>query len=293
MDLRLFHPTDDPTKKYKRLDSYNSRTGAFACRLLEFIGWYNSDVKLRLLGHYRLYQIYTRRRVNSSSSRPAIQGYIFQYRSSFAIKYYWNLILSRLPSLFGTDPHMEMYWINRILINERVDVLGQFLANADTNFEQAFKTALLQMDDPAFINKAVEKETLIKETVMKESVIKEIIPKKDLGGKEKDVFSKHQVLIIFDLLAESERLDRLDLRKTHKHPQIARFLQALSGRGKDTWMETLQDYRNNDLYAFNTPEECTHLLATLKNIATIAQDAGLRSICSLAEMKMRKIKAGK
>ncbi|HXB08065.1 MAG TPA: hypothetical protein VNW04_13135 [Puia sp.] len=319
MDLRLFHATDDPTVNYKILDYHNSRTGLFACHLLELIGWYTSDVKHRLLGHYRLFQLYKKRRANSSSALPLVQGYILQYRSSYWIKHYWYLFISRLPSLISPDRQMEMYLINKTLVYQRATVLYDFLANADTDFEQAFKNAVLQINDPEFINTAsftktqysnlflnlehhtvnnlshnelnihpiVEKE---KETILeKETII--IEPAKELTGKEQGVFSKKQVLILFDLMSRVSKLERFPLCKPGKQKAIAQFLQALTGKGEDTWLETLKDYRHDNLYAWHTPGERSRLIGTLTNLGEITHKAGLGSITSEAEKMIRELRA--
>lgn len=275
MDLRLFHPADDPGIQYKTLDNQNSRTGFFACHSLEWMGWYTHNVKLRLLGHYRLFQLYKKRRSGSGGLSP-VQGYILQYRSSHWIKHYWYLLISRLPSIFAPDPVIEVYWINKILIHERAHVLSDFLSNADDDFEKAFKNALEGINHPDFISTAATK----KETIIKE-------PPKDLTGKEKGVFSKKQVLILFDLLSLIGKKDRIDLHMTNNHANIAQFFHALTGKGCNTWMETLRDYPDNDLYAFNTPEERSHLIGILTNISNIAKSAGLRSLSTNAEKKRR------
>jgi len=316
MDLRLFHSTDDPTANYKRFDRLNSRTGHFACRMLELIGWYTSDVKLRLLGHYRLFHLYKRRRSNSRTALDPVRGYILQYRASYWIKHYWYLVLSRVPSLFGPDPQVEMYLINKLLVYERASVLHEFLANADTDFEQAFSKAVQQINSPEFINTAgitkhqqanvlvqmeqhtvnnhsfnelnihpiVEKE---KETVVKEIIVKEPAPANELTGKGKGVFSKKQVLIVFDLLAQTGMLEPLRLDNPEKHQAIAKFLVALTGKGLDTWLETLKDYHANHLYAFHTPAERANLMSILTNIADTAYAAGLRTITERAEKNIR------
>lgn len=315
MDLRLFHPTDDPTIDYKKLDHQNSKTSLFACRLLEYLGWYTYGVKNRLLGHYRLYQIYLRRRQRSPFAIHPIQGYILQYRSTYGIKYYWYLFISRLPSMFFPDPQMEMYWINKILIYQRPDVLIEFLTNADTDFEKAFKNALQKINNLDFIttppvtktqkanvffnleqhnsftdahnelniHPIVEKETQFKEIIIKEPAVK------DLSGKEKGIFSKRQVLILLDLLAGDGAIDTLPVDKPARAESLARFLMALTGKGIDTWLETLQNYRGKDLYAFHTEAERKNLLGTLETLSTITRNAGLRIVAGIIDKKILRI----
>jgi len=317
MDLRLFHPTNKPDGTFRTFDRINGKTGFYTCRLLEWSGWYTQDIQVRLLGHYRLFQLYKKHRfAGPDSLKPAV-GYLLQYRASYWIKHRWYMFISRMPSMFKYfDTGVEMYSINKLLINERADILIDFLTDADTDFEPAFKHALNRIRDSAFIHIPYtsqtqnsnfflkleqhnitdnshnelnihpivetqiiqEKEIIVKkETVVERStIIKE--PAKDLTGKEKGVFSKRQILIFFDLLTRAGLKDRILLAKTDKHEAIANFLQAVTGKGSDTWLEMLKNYKDNDLYAFNTPEERANLAGILKNIANIAYHAGFRSI---------------
>jgi hypothetical protein len=315
MDLRLFHPTGNQDRDFKTLDRFTSKTDFLSCRLLEWSGWYTYSIPLRLLGHFRLYQLYKNNRFKYPESVHPAMGYIIQYRANYMIKYRWYMLISRFPSMFKYfDTGVEMHAINKMLINQRIEVLVEFLTNAEVDFDKALKHALLRIRDREFFNivtinttqqanlfvkleqhtisnshnelnihPIVEKQTIIQqETIVKESA-------KDLTGKEKDVFSKRQILILFDLFAQSAKKDGLDLRKVQKHPDIARFLQAVTGKGKDTWMEMLQNYRDNDLYAFNSPTERSNLVGNLTNIANVTRNAGLRSITSLAEKQIKKL----
>jgi hypothetical protein len=291
MDLRLFHSTENPDHNYNTFDRHNSRTGIFACRLLEWSGWYSASVPLRLLGHYRLFQLYKKDRLKTSASLPPVQGYILQCRSAYWIRHYWYIFISRFPSMWKhPDEGVEIYAVNKLLLYERASILAGFLADAETDFEQAFKNALKQIYAPEFINKdiIVEKQILERE---KEIIIK--APDKELTGKEKGVFSKKQVLIFFDLLYGPTSRNRFPFEKPEKLPAIAAFFQALTGKGIDTWLETLKDYRSNDLYACNTPGERSNLIGTLTNLADIARAAGLRDIAFAANKKIKQLKAGK
>jgi len=288
MDLRLFHSADNPNHNYKNFDRLNSWTGLQSCRFLEWTGWYNSSIDLRLLGHYRRFQLYKKHRRHQANDLPLIQGYILQYRASEKIRRHFYLFISRFPAIWGLpDEKVELHAINKLLIYERSSVLSEFLTTAELDFEQALKKAMEQIHAPEFISPAsIEKES-IRETqtiVEKETIIKQ--PAKDLAGKEKGVFSKKQILIFFDLLTRAGLKDRILLAKTDKHEAIANFLQAITGKGSDTWREMLRDYKDNDLYSFNTPEERANLAGILKNIANIAYHAGFRSITALAESKI-------
>ncbi|MBS1603084.1 MAG: hypothetical protein JST42_10490 [Bacteroidetes bacterium] len=313
MDLRIFRPTDNPDFNFKTFDRINSRTGNFSCRWLEFIGWYTSSVRLRLLGHYRLFQLYKKQRLKSPAHLSPIQGYILQYRATHWMKRYSYILISRLPSLFGPpDDHVEIHAINNLLIHQRADILYQFLDAADTNFEEAFKIALLRINAPEFINTSpaptthnssviynlqqhntitdAHNEFNIHPTVEKETSVREVIIKepasKELRGKEKGVFSKRQTLILLDLLAREGKIDPLPIDKPAKTESVARFLMALTGKSIDAWLETLQNYRGKDLYEYHTDAERKNLLSTLETLATITRNAGLRKIAGLVDKKI-------
>jgi hypothetical protein len=298
MDLNIFHYPENPDHNYKRFDRHNASTGFHTCRMLDYLGWYNMSIPLRLLGHYRRFQAYKKRRRHRAGDLPPIQSYILQYRPSERLRRYSSIVISRWPSLWGIpDESVEMHAINKLLIYERVAVLTEFLTDADIDFEAALDRAVQQIHDPEFISipAKVEKQKEIivekeKEITVKETIIKEVAPAKELTGKVKDVFSKKQVLILFQLLAESRKIESLDLGKPGKRRDIARFLQALTGKGEATWLEILQDYQNKDLYEFHTNSERSHLLATLTNMAEIADKAGIQSVTSLIELKIRKLK---
>jgi len=318
MDLRLFHPTGNANRSYRRFDRLNAWTRLQPCRFLEWIGWYTHSVPLRLLGHYRLYQLYKKHYDRTAADIPPVHGYILQYRSSYWVKYYWYLFISRFPSMWGIpDRQVEIYAINKTLVYHRAAILYEFLANADLDFEKAYRHALDQIYHPEFLNTAaitktehsnvfvqveqhntitdahnelnihpiVEKQTTTKETI----VIKEAPAAKELTGKEKGVFSKKQVLILFDLLAAAPKIERIDLFRQTKLEPTAQFFQALTGKGKDTWVETLKDYRNNDLYRCYTSGERSQLITVLENLATITRNAGFRTVAGLADKKIMEL----
>jgi hypothetical protein len=309
MDLRLFHTSENPNHDYTRVDRFNSWTRRQPCRLLEWTGWYATSVPLRLLGHYRLYQIH-KKSLRRRSDVPVVQGYILQYRNFHGIKFFLARLLSHIPAWLGyPDIIVEILAINRMLIYEQVAVLHEFLTNADIDFESAYRRALQQIHDPAFLNPGSAISThhpnvfvqvkhnhqTINNTAYHQlnfqSVIQqEVAPVKNgVSGKEKGVFSKKQVLIFFDMLHQSVKLERIDLSKPNRFDAIAQFFQALTGKGKETWVETLKDYHNNNLYEFHTLGERNQLLSTLTNLADITRTAGLRSVASLADKKIREI----
>ncbi len=70
------------------------------------------------------------------------------------------------------------------------------------------------------------------------------------GKKEKvkGVFSKKQMLILFDLLAENGAIEKIDYSKPNRFDSMATMLQAVSGKSKESIMEQLKDTRSNGLY---------------------------------------------
>jgi len=317
MDLRLFH--SNPNGNYKGIDRLNSWTKLWPCRLLEWSSWYYLSLPYRLLGHYRQFQLYKKFHGGRSKDIPPIHGYILQCRVYNGAKFRFFVFLSRIATMWGYPERMvEIYAINKSLLYEHADILHEFLANANIDFENAYKTALRQIHAPEFLNTAAITNTshsnvlvqvkhdhntvnnnstnelhihpVIKEgsTVKETVIIKETPPAKDpISGKEKGVFSKKQVLILFDLLAYSGKIEHLQLQKHQKKiDAIAQFLQALTGKGKETWIEELKDYRDRDLYEFHTPGEKKQLLIVLENLATLTRNAGLRSIAGLVDKKI-------
>ena len=309
MDLRLFHSSENPTHDYKIFDRHNSWTGRQSCRLLEWTGWYGMSLPTRLLGHYRLYQIH-KKSLRRLSDVPVVMGYILQYRNFHGVKFHLARFFSHFPAMWGyPDSTVEILAINRMLIHDQVAVLYEFLTNADLDFESAYRRALQQINDPAFLNPGsmarvqhpnvfvqfkhhhqTINNTLYHQLNFQSVIQQGSVPVKEaLTGKEKGVLSKKQVLIFFDMLHQSGALERIDLSKPNKFDTIAQFFQALTGKGKETWVETLRDYHNRDLYAFHTLGERNQLLSILTNLADITRAAGLRSVCSLVDKKIREI----
>lgn len=116
-----------------------------------------------------------------------------------------------------------------------------------------------------------------------------VIIKEGTKGKEKGVFSKKQILILFDLLSRTAKIERLDLHKPNKFDAVAQLFQALTGKPKESWLAELNDYKNKDLYEYHTPGELNQLLATLSNLADLFRKAGLRSVASLADKKIMEL----
>jgi hypothetical protein len=312
MDLRLFHPEDNPDHDYRRLDHVNSRSGPLACHLLEWTGWYNTSPALRLLGHYRLFQLYKARyEPRHRREMSAIPSYILQYRSTHGIKYFLSrcvAFLHRIVQRGDYDPNIEIQGINRMLVHQRADILHDFLLGAETDFDQALKTAILHIHSKTFLNGHPEMPAASNILVQVRNdhqhhayhntsvshhintIVKEQPPAKDTTrGKESGVFSKKQLLILFDLLARSGNIERIDLQKSAKTDSLARLLTAITGKPMDSWLAELKDYKTKDLYEYHSTGELNQLISTLTNLAETFRLAGFRTIAREADKKMREL----
>jgi hypothetical protein len=58
MDLSVLHSVKSPDRDYTMKDKLNSITSPFGPLFLEWSGWYSQGIFQRLLGHYRLYQMF-------------------------------------------------------------------------------------------------------------------------------------------------------------------------------------------------------------------------------------------
>lgn len=113
-------------------------------------------------------------------------------------------------------------------------------------------------------------------------------------GKEKGVFSKHQALIFMDLLASAAKLEKIEfVMPSYKLEGIAEFLQAITGKGKDSWIKELSDYKLTGLYESNTPTRTDNLINTLSTVAETCRKAGFRSVAQLADMKIKELELRK
>jgi hypothetical protein len=109
------------------------------------------------------------------------------------------------------------------------------------------------------------------------------------AGKAKGVFSKKQILILFDLLAQIAHLEKLDLSKPNKYSALADLFHALTGKSQSTWIQQLYDYKHKDLYEFHTEGERKQLVVILTNIAELFRKAGVRTIATQADKKIREL----
>jgi len=319
MDLRLFRPPQaSPDEKFPMMDRLNSWTGLFACRYLEWTGWYNYKVSMRLLGHYRLFQHYRKAYVKARRDLPAARAYILQYRSSNSFKYLMSRVMAFIYSIFTWKdyfPVVEIAVINRQLVRGSSIILEEFLNNADADFAAALTRALEQIDNPVFYNPGYNATYPVPapapffqfnqqnntyheynnqhNTFNHNEINIQPVLKDGAKGKEKGIFSKKQILILFDLLADGGKMERIDFSKPGKFSDIADLLHAITSKAKDSFVEELNDYRHKKLYEFNTEGELRQLISTLSNLSEICRKAGFRTIATLADRKIRELESMK
>jgi hypothetical protein len=325
MDLRLFHPKEFPDREFKTMDRFNSWTRLQPCRLLEWTGWYDGSVPFRLLGHYRLFHLYKKSYHKRSVDIPTVQGYILQRRITYGLKYRFNNFLAFVPKIWGyPDRTMEIHIINRMLLNERASILQEFLSNAEIDFEAALLRAIEQIHAPSFLSTPgisnINTSNTLSQNILVQvkqdyntnnyhaswshnelnihPVIKEELPAKEpsapsgtsIHGKQKDVFSKKQVLILLDLLSQSTKIESFNLQNPNKHEPLALFLHALTGKGIETWLEELKNFRNKGLYDFRDASELEYIVKTMTNLSNTLRTAGLKTLAKQVNNKISELK---
>lgn len=301
MDLSVLHPVHSPEKNYKWKDKLNSLTGHVNCRFLEWSGWYNQDILQRLLGHYRLYQIFkAENEFNHHVSRS--MAYIINYRASHGIKYLISGVTASVYYIFSFGKKysaLQIEGVNRILVNEKAIILQEFLENADNDFCAALAKTVRQIASPAFFNNVENNVTLVQNRneynhfensshfFNEYNTVQTVAG--GIKGKEKGVFSKKQLLIFFDLLSECNVIDKIDYAKPNRFDNIAVMLQAISGKSKDSILAQLKDTRSDGLYSFQNIGELNQLIVTITNLSDTFRKAGFRSIANMADKKLREL----
>ena len=315
MDLRIFHPdpapaahgtrashdsqaTPDtqasavtpnspltPPRNFKMMDRLNGWTGLLPCRFLEWSGWYNYSVRLRLLGHYRLYQHFKKDYDRHPRDLPAARAYILQYRTHHGIKYVISKTMAFLFSAVTWNeyyPVAEMAAFNRILINGGSAVLQEFLAGADADFAEALRKAQERIGDPSFFTTAgkAAKEAPAQVT-------------QGATGKKAGVFSVRQTLIFFDLLSQLSNLEEIEMGNPNKKEAQAGLLFALTGIPVSSFLEAFKDYRRKGIYRWDSQSELTGLITTLTNMAEIFRKSHFRRLYELADEKIDELNAMK
>lgn len=304
MNLSVLHPVQSPERNYKWKDRLNSLTGHLDCRFLEWSGWYNQDIAQRLLGHYRLFQVFKAEN-NQSDKQVSLQlAYLVSYQASHSFKYRLSSVMSVIYYTFSFGERyspFQIEGINRILVNDQLLILLTFLQNADKDFSEALRIAVEQIASPDFVDKAQKQLTLIQQNNTyryhhnenSSHYFNEYNTVQTSGngirGKEKGVFSKKQLLILFDLLSESGAIDKIDYSKPNRFEGVAIMLQAISGKSKDSILEQLKDTRSDGLYSFQNIGELNQLIITLTNLSETFRSAGFRSIANMADKKLREL----
>ena len=305
MDLSVLHRHPLPDRDYLWKDKLNSLTGHLDCRFLEWTGWYNQDIYQRLLGHYRLYQLFKKEsKADVGLSQPL--AYILNYRTSHGFKY----LLSRITGIlyymgsFGKPYYpVQIEGINKLLVNDHANILQAFLTEANNNFENALSQAISQIISPNFGKKSADALLLVKQSAVILQTRNEfnnyhnsahyfneyVNAAAGIKGKEKGVFSKKQILILFDLLTEIGKMEKIDFTRPNKFDSIADLLCAITSKSKDSWIEQLKDGRNKGLYEFKNEGERKQLIVILTNLSETFRKAGFRSIANIAGNKLREI----
>ena len=302
MDMSVLHRHPLPDRDYTRKDKLNSLTGHLDCRFLEWTGWYNQDIYQRLLGHYRLYQLF-KKESKAETGLPQLLAYIVNYRASHGLKYLLSKVTGIVYYLvsFGKPYYpLQTEGINKLLLSENTHILQEFLTTADNNFEEALSQAVEQILSPDFGKKSdisIKHSATILQTRIEFNSYHNnnhyfneyttVNPANTgIKGKEKGVFSKKQILILFDLLAETGKLEKIDFTRPNKFDSIADLLCAITGKSKDSWIEQLKDGRNKGLYDFKNEGERKQLIAILTNLSEAFRKAGFRSISKVADKKL-------
>lgn len=302
MDLSVLHPLHSPERNYKCKDRLNSLTGHLSCRLLEWSGWYNQDVLQRLLGHYRLYQLFKAENNSPCNCLSLPLAYIMSYRASQGFKYALSGLTASLyyiATLGKRYTPLQIEGINHLLVRDKAMILQEFLQDSKKDFPCAVRKAVEQITSNRLLSKAENSLTLIQQKreynhyqtsshYFNEYTTIQAVAN-GAKGKEKGVFSKKQLLILFDLLAESKAVDKIDYSKPNKFDGIATMLRAVSGKSKDSILEQLKDTRTNGLYSFENEGELKQLIITLTNLSDIFRKAGFRIVANIADKKIREL----
>jgi hypothetical protein len=300
MDLSVLHPVKSPARDYTMKDKLNRITSPLGCRFLEWSGWYNQEISQRLLGHYRLYQLFkAKHKTDFQLSLPV--AYIFRYRTLHLLKYWLSCIMAALYYIFtlgGRYYPLSVEELNKQLINNQFTVLQEFLTNADIDFEIALHDAINQVNGAG--NKVITEITFVQNR-LEHKVYNNTChyfteyngtvnsSSNELKGKQTGVLSKKQILILFDLLAEKGSIERIDFTKPNKFESVAELLQALNGKSISTWLEELNNYKGKGLYYYSDNGGLKQLISTLTNLSDKLRKSGFRILANEADKRIREL----
>ncbi|OQP47958.1 hypothetical protein [Niastella populi] len=152
MDLSVLHAVKSPDRDYTMKDKLNGLTSPLGCRFLEWSGWYNQNISQRLLGHYRLYQLFkAKSQVDSQLSLPV--AYMANYRTLHIIKYVLSCITAVLYYIctLGDSYHpVAVEQLNKQLLYRQYTILQEFLAKAEVDFDKALHSVYSADGNPSF-----------------------------------------------------------------------------------------------------------------------------------------------
>lgn len=298
MNLSVLHAVKSPDRDYTMKDKLNSVTSPLGCRFLEWSGWYNQDISQRLFGHYRLYQVF-KAKYKETSTLSLQLAYIAHYRNSHVFKYLLSWSIDAVYRFFTRTnlyPPLVVEGLNKQLINQQYTILQEFLTNVEVDFENALQNAIDQLN--GYGNKVGLEITLVQNRqeynvynntchYFTEHNTINHSGSAGIKGKEKDVFSKKQILIWLDLQADLGKMDRIDYSKPNKFENIAIMLQAINGKTKESWKEELGKYKDKGLYHYRDSGELKNLVNTISNISETFRKAGQRDLAKAADRKIR------
>ena len=277
VDLTLFHSENAPEgTDFRHKDRLNGWTGHLSCLYLEWTGWYTFNVATRLLGHYRLFQNFRVAFSKIPHDMPVVQAYIFKYRSRHGGTSFYIRMMALLDGIVTPGVYFgirEITALNRQLVSEPSGILYDFLTEADTDFTAALQRAVRRINQP-------DKSPM--------PTIRE-----GAQGKESGVFSKKQILILFDLLTKGGNFDPIQYEKPNKFDAYADLLHALTGKSRQSFKEELHDYRTKKLYEWHTEGEFTQLINTLTQLLTYFEKAGFDSFAKVIDKKIRELREEK
>lgn len=305
MDLSVLHAVKSPDRDYTMKNKLNAVTSPLGCRFLEWSGWYNQNISQRLLGHYRLYQLFkAKSQVDSQLSLPV--AYIAHYRTLHTIKYVLSCItavLYYICTLGARYYPLSVEQLNKQLIFRQFSILQEFLINAEVDFEKALHNAIDQINGN---NKVTPEITFIQNRLEQKVYYNtyhylteyngiNLSSSNELKGKQAGVLSKKQILILFDLVAEKSKMEKVDFTKTNKQEAMAELFHAVNGKSKSSWEEELNNYSDKGLYHCKSEGELRELIKTLTNLSDIARESKFPVLAKTVDKKIReleKIKLG-
>ncbi|MBO9200225.1 MULTISPECIES: hypothetical protein [Niastella] len=302
MDLSVLHPVKSPDRDYAMKDKLNRITSPLGCRFLEWSGWYSQDISQRLLGHYRLYQLFkTKNTADTQLSLSLV--YIAHYRALHHIKYGFSCIIAVLYYIFTLGeryPPLSVEELNKQLINHSHSILQEFLTATEIDFEKALSNAVDQINGAG--NNVIPEITFVHNHLehnvynntchyFTEYNSTALSGTNELKGKQTGVLSKKQLLILFDLLAEKGKIEWIDYWKPNKLESAAELFHAVNGKSKSSWEEELDNYKDKGIYYYRDEGQLKELIKNLINLSEIARKSKLWTLAKVVDKKIRELES--